>query len=128
MDIDADTAQFLEWLFDGSLLSPETAAFEYAQKANEHYFLSEVDLNDLDDHGIDAWECDMLDDVVHTKKRRRTELDRLHRNGWERVQDKVCDGEKRRRFAYVGPDGRKQTSLKAAMKAIRADCAKATNA
>ena len=113
-------AEFLEWLFDGSRLSPETAAVEYAKRTHKQDYLSEQ----VFDKYIDAWDCNVIDDVDVVdadKKRRRTELDRLRRNGWERVEHNNFNGAKRRRFSYIGPDGEKQTSLKAAMKAIRAD-------
>ena len=57
--VQSPEAEFLEWLFDGSRLSPETAAVEYAKRTNEQDFLSEQ----VFDEYIDAWHCDVIDDV-----------------------------------------------------------------
>ena len=46
-------AEFLEWLFDGSRLSPETAAVEYAKRTHKQDSLSEQVFDDC----IDAWHC-----------------------------------------------------------------------
>lgn len=56
-----------------------------------------------------------VDDLAEAKrhKRRSTELERLKRFGWERVEDKATN--KRIKYSYVNRSGRTCSSLKEAM-------------
>lgn len=104
-ELDTDIDQFLEWLLEGSNISCTSCAsdnFDADLHEDAHYLMNAAFDNSTQSP---------------TKRRRRTELQRLERHGWSRVQDNP-QGPKRRRFHYIGPDGAKTTSLKKAMKAI----------
>ena len=57
-------------------------------------------------------------DDTKSSTRRRTELDRLARNGWKRDSTSTVLG-KRNLYTYNGPNGVVETSLKRVMQQIR---------
>ena len=88
---------------------------------------SEFDPNDIQEvlrlisgDVLDTFQNIDDDDLAREKrhKRRSTELERLKRYGWERVEDKATTN-KRIRFSYVNRSGQTCTSLKQAMSYCR---------
>ena len=59
-------------------------------------------------------------DQTRSRPRRRSEMERLERFGWEKLDAGIePNQQKRPRFFYVSPDGNRVTSLKKAMACIR---------
>ena len=112
---------FFEWLMEGSCMSPTSSAPSWT----DAYDIDDVDFDKLDEYlEIDQllrW--DPAEDKItsaSTKRQRTREMDRLYNKGW--VRERKESAGKRPRYQYVSPHGTVQTSLKAAMKAIRESC------
>ena len=115
---------FFEWLMEGSRVSPTVSDTDFA--LTDASAFGEVDLNDeLDEYLEDIdqllrWDPaeEKITRASNKRQRKRTEMSRLTSHGWVRERQDSAGG-KRARYQYVSPHGTAQTSLKAAMKAIR---------
>ena len=122
-DAELANLDFLEWLMEGSRVSPTVSETDFALTDTSDF--GDVDLDDeLDEYlNIDEllrWDPaeDKITRASNKRQRKRTEMSRLQNHGWIRERQDSAGG-KRARYQYVSPHGAAQTSLKAAMKAIR---------
>ena len=119
MPIEEMLQLFEDEVNDGSPIDENTCVFEN-NEFSAPLLEEEIDPHDIQEV-LRVINSDVLDipqtvedpTSVKRRKRRSTELERLARYGWERVEDKATN--KRVKYSYVSRSGQTCTSLKEAM-------------